>query len=57
LTGLNLTVDGHRTSYLALREHEAVTGRRWLALGGGGHSPGAGGAAVVDESAGDRAEA
>ena len=40
LTDLNLTVDGQRTSYLALRElAETVTGGRWLALGGGGYSP------------------
>ena len=40
LADLNLTVDGHRTSYLALRElAETVTGGRWLALGGGGYSP------------------
>ena len=39
LAELNLTVDGHRTSYVALRElAEAVTGGRWLALGGGGYS-------------------
>ncbi len=39
LTHLNLTVDGQRTSYLALRElAETVTGGRWLALGGGGYS-------------------
>jgi len=40
LTDLNLTVDGHRSSYVALRElAETVTGGRWLALGGGGYSP------------------
>jgi len=40
LADLNLTVDGHRTSYLALRElAETATGGRWLALGGGGYSP------------------
>ena len=40
LADLNLTVDGQRTSYLALRElAETVTGGRWLALGGGGYSP------------------
>jgi acetoin utilization protein AcuC len=39
LTHLNLTVDGQRTSYQALRElAETVTGGRWLALGGGGYS-------------------
>ncbi len=39
LAELNLTVDGHRTSYVALRElAETVTGGRWLALGGGGYS-------------------
>jgi len=39
LAELNLTVDGQRTSYVALRElAEAVTGGRWLALGGGGYS-------------------
>ena len=40
LCDLNLTVDGQRGSYLALRElAETVTGGRWLALGGGGYSP------------------
>ena len=40
LTDLNLTVDGQRASYLALRElAETVTGGRWLAVGGGGYSP------------------
>jgi acetoin utilization protein AcuC len=40
LANLNLTVDGQRASYLALRElAETVTGGRWLALGGGGYSP------------------
>jgi acetoin utilization protein AcuC len=40
LANLNLTVDGHRTSYEALRElAESVTDGRWLALGGGGYSP------------------
>ncbi len=40
LADLNLTVDGQRASYLALRElAETVTGGRWLALGGGGYSP------------------
>jgi len=39
LTHLNLTIDGQRTSYEALRElAETVTGGRWLALGGGGYS-------------------
>jgi len=40
LADLNLTIDGQRTSYVALRElAETVTGGRWLALGGGGYSP------------------
>ena len=40
LADLELTVDGHRTSYEALRElAETLTGGRWLALGGGGYSP------------------
>jgi acetoin utilization protein AcuC len=40
LADLMLTVDGQRTSYLALRElAREVTGGRWLALGGGGYSP------------------
>ena len=40
LANLNLTIDGQRTSYLALRDiAESVTGGRWLALGGGGYSP------------------
>ncbi len=40
LADLNLSIDGQRTSYLALRElAETVTGGRWLALGGGGYSP------------------
>ena len=35
MADLNLTVDGHRKSYVALRElAETVTGGRWLALGG-----------------------
>jgi acetoin utilization protein AcuC len=39
LADLNLSVDGQRTSYLALRElAESVTGGRWLALGGGGYA-------------------
>ncbi len=39
LADLNLTVDGQRASYLALRELAGrVTGGRWLALGGGGYS-------------------
>ena len=39
LADLNLTVDGQRTSYLALRDlAESVTGGRWLALGGGGYA-------------------
>ena len=40
LADLNLSIDGHRTSYEVLRELAAtVTGGRWLALGGGGYSP------------------
>jgi acetoin utilization protein AcuC len=40
LADLNLTIDGQRTSYVALRDlAESVTGGRWLALGGGGYSP------------------
>jgi acetoin utilization protein AcuC len=40
LADLELTVDGHRTSYEALRElAETLSGGRWLALGGGGYSP------------------
>jgi len=40
LADLNLSVDGQRASYLALRTiAESVTGGRWLALGGGGYSP------------------
>ena len=40
LADLMLTVDGQRTTYLALRElAREVTGGRWLALGGGGYSP------------------
>ena len=40
LADLNLTIDGQRTSYVALRNlAESVTGGRWLALGGGGYSP------------------
>ena len=40
LADLNLSIDGQRTSYEALRELAAtVTGGRWLALGGGGYSP------------------
>jgi len=39
LADLNLSVDGHRHSYLALRElAETYTDGRWLALGGGGYS-------------------
>ncbi|WP_029137878.1 acetoin utilization protein AcuC [Nakamurella lactea] len=39
LADLNLTVDGHRESYRALRElAERAAGGRWLALGGGGYS-------------------
>jgi acetoin utilization protein AcuC len=40
LADLNLSIDGQRTSYVALRDlAESVTGGRWLALGGGGYSP------------------
>ena len=40
LADLMLTVDGQRTTYLALRDlAREVTGGRWLALGGGGYSP------------------
>ena len=40
LANLNLTIDGQRTSYVALRDlAESVTGGRWVALGGGGYSP------------------
>jgi acetoin utilization protein AcuC len=40
LADLNLTIDGQRTSYVALWDlAESVTGGRWLALGGGGYSP------------------
>jgi len=40
LADLNLSIDGQRTSYEALRElADTVTGGRWLALGGGGYSP------------------
>jgi len=40
LADLNLSVDGQRASYLALRElAESVTDGRWLAVGGGGYSP------------------
>ncbi len=40
LANLRLTIDGQRTSYLALRDiAESVTGGRWLALGGGGYAP------------------
>lgn len=40
LADLNLTVDGQRTSYIALRTlAETAAGGRWLALGGGGYSP------------------
>src|SRR6195952_1618179 len=39
LADLNLSIDGQRTSYLALRDlAENVTGGRWLALGGGGYA-------------------
>jgi len=39
LADLNLSIDGQRTSYEALRElAETVTAGRWLALGGGGYS-------------------
>ena len=40
LADLNLTIDGQRTSYLAIRDlAEQFTGGRWVALGGGGYSP------------------
>jgi acetoin utilization protein AcuC len=40
LADLNLTIDGQRTSYLAIRDlARSVTGGRWLAHGGGGYSP------------------
>jgi len=40
LADLNLTIDGQRTSYVALRELAgSAAGGRWLALGGGGYSP------------------
>lgn len=40
LADLMLTVDGQRTTYLALRDlAREATGGRWLALGGGGYSP------------------
>ena len=40
LADLNLTIDGQRTSYVALRTlAETAAGGRWLALGGGGYSP------------------
>lgn len=40
MADLNLSIDGQRTSYQALRElADSVTGGRWLALGGGGYSP------------------
>jgi acetoin utilization protein AcuC len=40
LADLDLSIDGQRTSYEALRElAESVTDGRWLALGGGGYSP------------------
>lgn len=39
LADLNLTVDGHLSSYRALRTlAQELTGGRWLALGGGGYS-------------------
>ncbi|WP_028922839.1 acetoin utilization protein AcuC [Pseudonocardia acaciae] len=39
LAELNLTVDGHRAIYRALRElAETTAGGKWLALGGGGYS-------------------
>ncbi len=39
LADLNLSVDGQRTSYLALRDlANTVADGRWLALGGGGYS-------------------
>ena len=40
LADLNLSIDGQRTSYQALRDlADTVTGGRWLALGGGGYCP------------------
>ncbi len=40
LANLNLTIDGQRTSYLALRDlAESIVDGRWVALGGGGYSP------------------
>ncbi len=40
LADLSLTIDGQRTSYLALRDlARSLTGGRWVALGGGGYSP------------------
>ena len=40
LADLNLTIDGQRTSYVALRTlAQSAAGGRWLALGGGGYSP------------------
>jgi len=39
LADLNLTIDGQRTCYQALRTlAESLTGGRWLALGGGGYA-------------------
>ena len=55
LADLNLTVDGHRTSYLALRELAEIGHRRSVARAGRRRVlAGAGGAAVVDAPAGDR---
>ncbi len=40
LADLNLSIDGQRTCYQALRAlADTVTGGRWLALGGGGYCP------------------
>lgn len=39
LADLNLSLDGMRTSYLAIRDlAQETTGGRWLALGGGGYA-------------------
>ena len=41
LADLNLSIDGQRTAYQALRgSADTVTGGTWLALGGGGYLPG-----------------
>ena len=40
LADLNLSIDGQRTSYQAVRWlADTITGGRWLALGGGGYAP------------------